>query len=318
MKRLIITVGPALLYDVPIKDVHHERNLYRINGAHGSISDIEGHVDAIRKQIPDADILIDLPGNKVRTANFSEPIQLHAGESFSIPSENFNYTDFYKHLKPGMTAWANDSVFEFEVQAANAKQITFLSKSNGLLLNNKGVHIRGINKDMPFLFDKDLQLLELCNKMDISFAGLSFVRTASDILEATSKLTGNTQIIAKVETLSAVEHLEEILKVTTFILVDRGDLSTDIGVLKVPYYQSYILKRALYHDRKVFFATQILKNMELQPIPTIAEVDDLYSILCSGVYGIQMSEETAVGKYVRECVKLINEMNDVIIAERPN
>ena len=49
--------------------------------------------------------------------------------------------------------------------------------------------------------------------------------------------------------------------------------------------------------------------METKPLPTIGEIEALYDIMKSGVYGVQMSEETAVGRYVPECVALLNEMS---------
>ena len=56
-----------MLCEVPLAEVHDKRNIYRINGAHGSVEDIENYIIKIREQVPDADILMDLPGNKVRT-----------------------------------------------------------------------------------------------------------------------------------------------------------------------------------------------------------------------------------------------------------
>ena len=101
-----------------------------------------------------------------------------------------------------------------------------------------------------------------------------------------------------------------------YILIDRGDLSADIGVEKVPQYQKYIIETALYNSKKVFVATQLLKNMETKPVPTIAEIDDLYTLLKMGIYGVQMSEETAVGQYVEACVQTLDRMNDEIRREK--
>ena len=42
-----------------------------------------------------------------------------------------------------MTAWANDGIFEFKVLSADSEKIVFRSKSDGVLINGKGVHIRG-------------------------------------------------------------------------------------------------------------------------------------------------------------------------------
>lgn len=316
MQKYILTTGPALANEVPLSQIHSGKNIYRINGAHGGIADIEAGIKNIRSQIPGAAILLDLPGNKVRTANIDMGIQLEKGKTFEILNSQFNYPDFYRHLKPGMTAWANDSVFEFEVVSADSERIVFLSKSNGVLVNGKGVHVRGIHKDIPFLFEKDRQLIALANQYKLDFVGLSFVRTPENVREAKALIWESIQVISKIETIDAVEHINEILPLVKYILVDRGDLSTDIGIEKIPRFQKYIIDKALYFDVKVFLATQVLKNMETKPIPTIGEIEALYEIMKSGIYGVQMSEETAVGRYVPECVQLLEQMNQEIMAEK--
>lgn len=315
MKRFILTVGPALLNEVPLTEVHDERNIYRINGAHGSVQDIEHYVHKIREQVPDADILMDLPGNKVRTCNLTDGILLEKGKEFEISNSNFNYPDFYMHLKPGMTAWANDSTFEFEVVNADAERIRFSSKSQGLLINNKGVHVRGIHKEIPFLFEKDKLLIDLANREKLAFVGLSFVRTADNVKEAIHLLNPDINVISKIETLDAVNNINDILPLVEYILVDRGDLSTDIGIQKIPRFQKFIVEKAHFFGVKVFLATQVLKNMEVNPLPTIGEIEALYQIYKSGVFGVQMSEETAVGKYVVECVKVLNDMRGEVESE---
>lgn len=316
MKRIILTVGPSLLHTTPISDIHKDIYIYRINGAHGSVADIEEYVNKIRHQVPDADILMDLPGNKVRTKDLpGNGIELHKGIKFDIPSKCFNYPEFYTHLKPGMIAWANDSIFKFEVVSADKKKITFISDSEGLLINNKGVHIRGIHNDIPYLFEKDKQLIKTANKMKLSYVGLSFVRSAKNIKEAKKLLNVDINIISKIETLDAVNDINNILPLVDYILVDRGDLSTDVGIINVPRFQRYIVEKAKYFNVNVFLATQILKNMEINPIPTISEIEALYEIYKSGVFGIQMSEETAVGQYVKEYLTVMSDMDAAVIRE---
>lgn len=315
MKKYILTTGPALLHEIKLNEIHNEKNIYRINGAHGSIKDIENTICEIRRQVEDAKILLDLPGNKIRTANIKSGIELYKGEKFEISCDNFNYKEFYRYLKPGMVAWANDSIFEFEVISADEDKIVFLSKSDGILLNNKGVHIRGIHTEIPFLFSKDLELIKLANQYSLDYVGLSFVRSADNVKEVIGLLAKNIKIITKIETIDAVNHINEILPLTKYILVDRGDLSTDIGIFKIPRFQRYIIEKARYFDVKVFLATQVLKNMETNPIPTIGEIEALYNIFKTGVYGIQMSEETAVGKYVKECITTLSTMDKEVNTE---
>lgn len=316
MQRYILTVGPSLGNKIQINEIHQENFIYRINGAHGSLEDIKNTIINIRNQNRTAKILIDLPGNKIRTASIDNPIQVFKEQDFILKTTQFNFKEFYKLIQPGMKVYANDSVFLFIVKSVDNEKIVFTSKSDGLLLNNKGMHIRNLHQNIPFLFEKDKELIKLCNEFEIDYIGASFVRKAQDVKELKQNLNLNTKIISKVETLSAVENLYEILQEVEYILVDRGDLSTEIGIEKIPRFQNYIIQMANHNGVKVFLATQILKNMEEKPIPTIAEIDDLYNISKSGVYGIQLSEETAVGKYVQECVKILGLMKNEINYEK--
>ena len=307
MKKLIVTVGPSLLHKIPIKEIHNENIIYRINGAHGSIESIENNIKEIRNQIKNARILLDLPGNKIRTADFEYGfIDLEENKEFEVNFYQFNFKEFYKYIKIGDIIYANDSIFKFEVVKIDEenKKIIFKSYSTGKLLNNKGFHVKGVSSKLPFLFDKDKSLINLANKYNIEFVGLSFVRVDNDIKEA-KLLIKNSIIIAKIETLSAVNNLNNILNEVEFILIDRGDLSTDVGLLEVPKYQEKIIQKALFYNKKIFLATQFLKSMEFNPIPTFPEIIDLYNTLNSGIYGIQLSEETAVGKYPKNCINTV-------------
>ena len=107
MKRIIVTFGPSLLYKTPLTDIHKDEYIYRVNGAHGNIKEIEKHILVIKKQVSDAVILLDLPGNKVRTTNLIKPIKLQKGKEFSLLSRQINYQYFYKYVKKGDSVWAN-------------------------------------------------------------------------------------------------------------------------------------------------------------------------------------------------------------------
>lgn len=305
MKKLIITVGPSFLYDNIIKNNHQENYIYRINGAHGNIKEIEHYINIIRNQVKNAKILIDLPGNKIRTHSIDEPIILKKGHSFYLSFEQFNFKNFYKYIKVGDVVYANDSIFRFEVKSIKDGFIEFLSFSEGVLLNNKGMHIRGINEKLPFLFEKDKELIELANLYEISFVGLSFVRNIDDVKLAKENINSN--VIVKIETKKAIENLNSILNYNDYFLIDRGDLSTEIGLVNLAKYQRLIIEKALSKNKKLFLATQFLKNMENSPIPSIAEIIDLVNTLKLGIYGIQLSEEIAIGKYPLECLKIVNE-----------
>ena len=310
MERIIVTIGPSI-FNSGIYFNHQDNYIYRINGAHSDSESLVQMVQLIRKEISNPKILIDLPGNKIRTAKIHGPIKLVQNESFTLNKQNINFPNFLNYIKMGQTVYADDSTLRFRVEKINDNEIKFLSFSNGYLKNGKGLHVRGIHSKIPFLLQADLDLINAANKVKLDFIGLSFVRNNSDINHAKELINKDISVIPKVETLSAVKNIDEILANNDYILVDRGDLSTDVGLEKVPIFQNYIIQKVNEHKKGFFLATQFLKNMELNPIPTIAEINDLYhTFSLPNISGIQLSEETAVGKFPRECLEIVDLMID--------
>ena len=140
-------------------------------------------------------------------------------------------------------------------------------------------------------------MIELAIKNKVEYIGFSYVREPSDIVEANRLLKNtNTECICKIETSEACKFLNEIISLTKTILIDRGDLSSEIGIHEVPYQIKRIVGVAKKLRKKIFFATQFLHYMINHPIPSISEVIVLHEAL-SMADGLQLSEETAVGKY---------------------
>lgn len=306
---VIVTLGPSVLDPVRLKQINELGPcLFRINGAHESPDGAEAIVRQVRAIMPEAVLLLDLPGNKIRTAGLSTPIRLVKGERLTLYPFQVNFPPLARYLKRGDEVFANDSTYRLEVTEIRGDAIEMLSHSDGLLGNNKGLHVRGIHHDLPFLFERDQQLIDRGCDLRLDYISLSFVRTADDVREAKRRVAdrgkGNVRLIAKIETAAAVKNLGAIMAEVDTINVDRGDLSSDIGLLNLPVTQERIIESALRAKRRIFLATQFLKNMEVFPVPLIAELTSLHESIRKGIHGIQLSEETAVGKYPAECVRL--------------
>jgi pyruvate kinase len=310
---VIVTIGPSILEEEKLKKINALGScIYRINGAHADALQTRQIAETIRSFIPNATIMLDLPGNKVRTNKLSEPIRLVKGDTFHLTDYQVNYSDFRKHLNPGDLIYANDAIYTLEVIEILDGSIKIKSHSDGLLMSNKGLHVQGIHQEIPFLFQRDIELIEVACEIDLNIVSLSFVRTAEDVRVAKEILEKKNQkditIFAKIETAAAIENLGYIFEEVDNVNVDRGDLSTDIGILKLPSVQKKIVDSALREGINIYLATQFLKNMETNPVPLIAELTSLYESIKSGISGIQLSEETAIGKNPVECVKLIFNM----------
>ena len=101
-----------------------------------------------------------------------------------------------------------------------------------------------IHQHIPFLFQKDKKLIEIANETKVAFVGLSFVRHAEDVNQALNLLNDNIEIITKVETKSAVKHLNSILDIAPYILIDRG-LSTEVSLEKVLAFKITLFKSVI-------------------------------------------------------------------------
>ncbi len=309
--EVIATVNTHLLNPKALKGLAaNGATILRINGSHAKPADVAFYARAIRKTLgKKVRILMDLPGNKIRSSDLSQPIVLEAGKTFELRPEHLNYPKFLAHLEKGDVLLANDSLFKFEVVSASEKKAVLKSHSNGQLTSNKGIHLTGKHPAMPFLFQRDRDLIREAAKHGIDTLGLSFVRDAADVREARAAAKGAAfSFIVKVETLAAVRNLDEVLASADEFLVDRGDLSCDVGIENVERYQKMILRRGKAAGKKVYFATQFLHSMVKNNVPLIAEACGLSDAVVSGVDGVQMSEETAIGQHPLEVLKTVRKM----------
>ncbi|MFZ5774273.1 MAG: pyruvate kinase [Thermodesulfobacteriota bacterium] len=311
-KKIIVTIGPSFMNACELRELHRPGSyIYRINSSHLSLESIAEYILWIRSEIPDAHILVDIPGNKVRTTNIDEPVAFRKGHTLILKSRNLTYSDFHSHLAPGMTLTAQDGLYKFEVLKSSAESIHLSPLCDGILINNKGIHANGASANLPFLFEKDLAIIALAREKKISHLGLSYVRDVEDIRIARRHIGEGISIIAKIETRAAVLNRKSIMAEVDSVLIDRGDLSLDVGIENIPYYVELIVKDQ-QPNNNVFIATQFLKNMEHHPIPLLSEVTDIYNTLRMNICGIQLSEETAVGLHPSRCLEVIDEIRKTI------
>jgi pyruvate kinase len=90
-------------------------------------------------------------------------------------------------------------------------------------------------------------------------------------------------------------------------MIARGDLGIEIPIHELPYYQKYILDACFKYGRTCIMATELLKSMTTCPFPTRAEVSDVYNSVIARVDAVMLSDETAIGKFPIESVKLMRE-----------
>jgi pyruvate kinase len=102
-------------------------------------------------------------------------------------------------------------------------------------------------------------------------------------------------LVAKIETLAAIEHLDEIIAASEAVMVARGDLGIECPLEDVPHMQKQIVRVCVEAGVPVITATQMMESMITAPSPTRAEVSDVANAVFDGTDALMLSAETAIG-----------------------
>src|SRR4029077_4601824 len=148
-------------------------------------------------------------------------------------------------------------------------------RSGGHTQGRPGVHLPSECLRLQAPTPEDLALAAAMAAEGVDFLAVSFVRDADDITkvrEAIAPLTA--RLVAKIETLSAIEHLDDIIAVSDAVMVARGDLGIECPLEDVPHMHTQIVRSCDRAGVPVITATQMMESMITAPSPTRAEVSD--------------------------------------------
>ena len=328
--KLIGTIGPSSDNPEVMKElVMNGLTCIRANFSHGDHKEQGKKFELAKKltkelQVP-ISMMLDTKGPEIRVGKMKDGVQeIKADTVLTIHT----LPDDYANLQGDAT---NISVsYRMDEDVAIGDRILFddgklmtqiidIDKNKGLikaktfnshkLKSNKRINLPGVDFSLPFLAEKDIKDIEFGIKEGINYIAASFVNNSKNIEEIKKILkkhkAEHIKIIAKIESQTGIDNINEIIDACDGIMVARGDLGLEIAYYDVPYWQKQIIEKCRQKGKISIVATQMLDSMERVPQPTRAEVTDVYWATELGADSTMLSGESASGDFPIRAVNVM-------------
>ncbi len=329
--KIVATTGPTFENEEMMESMFKRGvNTIRLNMSHGDFEEHGARINNARSvskklNLP-ISILLDTKGPEIRIHKFAnkkvkvpygKELEIHTKEEILGDENKFSvsYQDLTSIVEKGQTILCDDGKLTLEVSSVDKATgiIKAVSQNNHFLSNNKAVNVPGVKLTLPFVSEHDLNCIEWGLTQNIDYIAASFVSDASDVEQIRDILKKHNkedvQIVSKIESLQAVEHLNEIISASDGIMLARGDLGVEIPYQQVPFYEKLIISKCRVFGKPVIVATQMLDSMMDNPRPTRAEVTDVYYAGISGTDATMLSGESAQGNFPKDSVEVMSKIN---------
>lgn len=334
--KLVCTIGPAS--DSPetmLQMLLAGMNIARLNFSHGDFAWHKAAIDNLRRAAHKAGkgvtIMADLPGPKIRIGQLAEePIELQRGDAFTLTTSEIigdrqrvfvNFPRLPGVVKLGDILFLNEGIIQLEVVRVEGKDVECRVLVGGELRSRKGLNLPGIDLGVSAFTDHDHVCLKFALESGVDAVSQSFVETSADVdavRKAAAELGHHPFIVAKVERAGALAHFGEILKAADGIMIARGDLGVETPLEEIAVVQKELTRRANQLGKPVITATQMLASMVDNYRPTRAEATDVANAILDGTDCVMLSEESAMGKFPVQAVRMLAKIAAVTEPHRPD
>lgn len=310
----------------------------RLNLSHTTLEKsrdyIENYRFAAKKQSVMPQILIDMQGPELRIGDLEETFLEKGGIVFlkKKTNEKFEKEESYvsgndadlkwmkacqvtvpdavlSAIKPGNEILLDDGKIRIRVEEVMSHGAYAKVLVGGSIKPYKSIKIIDVNVSMPVLTDHDIKNIRLSKEYGVTALMQPFVFSGEDLKQVRAILkkekAEHLKIFAKIENRIGVENLESILPESDLLVIARGDLGNDMPLWELPAVQKRIENVCKKYQKPYMVVTQMLASMEQNPIPTRAEVSDIFHAVYHGAKAVMVTGETAVGNYPVEAIKYL-------------
>lgn len=316
LTKIVCTLGPTSNSPEGIRALAKAgMNIARLNFSHGTVQSQQEVLQRVKAVNAEGEhtlgILLDTKGAEIRTGDVEEKIEILPGQdvlfSFDeVKNPEFtvirvNYKEFSEDVKKAECILVDNGETIFDIVEVRADATVHAkARDDGKIGSRRHINLPGADVSLPSLMPTDWEAIEMGCKEDADFVALSFIRRGDEIPEVREfikKHGGRMQIITKVETRQSVADIEAIIRESDGIMVARGDLGAEMPFEKIPRIQNDIVDRCLRAGKPVIVATHMLESMIQNPLPTRAEVTDVFHAAETHADSTMLSGETANGQF---------------------
>lgn len=316
----ICTIGPASNNKETLAQlIKQGMKIVRLNLSHGSHESHQEIIHLVKSLDDSIKILGDLQGPKIRLGVIKEEqITLQAENPFILYTQSVtgskegasvDYSGIANDVKVGNRILINDGQVELIVEKVSMEKIETKVKIGGDIASHKGVNLPGANVSLPAITEKDQKDIRFLLGEGVDFIACSFVRKPSHIKEIRNFIhqykETSPNLIAKIETIEAIENFQDMCKEADGIMIARGDLGVELPYQFIPLLQKMMIHECNRTNTYVITATQMLQSMVDHSIPTRAEVTDVFQAVLDGTNAVMLSAESASGGHPIESVKTL-------------
>jgi pyruvate kinase len=275
-------------------------------------------------------LLLDLPSSRPRTGNMKD-LNLAIGDAVifwdpeattDAPHKNGAWPvplpglqELIDRLAPKHRMWFCDGRLNFIVDKMRDGCVTAhlvegaipLKSSNALFLPDTSSGFTAITQ-----LDRNLLQEFAAAGVVPDWVALSLIASPDDVRDGRAEirncLGAETRVMAKFETVAAVECADAIIDVADGIMVARGDLGLAVGYKRLPGVQEELVAAARRAGKPVVVATQILETFAATGLPQRPELSDLSLIARQRADAIMLGKETVFSPRPLDCIRLASEV----------
>ena len=317
MKKVMIygTLGPACRDAGTLEAMFREgMDGLRLNLSHTTLAEAAELIGACRRAAEACgrkpELLIDMQGPELRVGELREPIPLAEGTRISPDDIPFPpaVREALLEAAPGQELLLDDGKLLLKTEDGGAGLFLRVLRG-GLLQSRKSVALPGCRIESPAMTEADREQIRHAKEFGVTAVMQPFVRSREDLLEVRAALDAagceDIRLFAKIENLSGVERLEELIPCCDEIVIARGDLGNAMPLWELPAVQKRIAAACRAAGRDFMVVTQMLDSMTRRRVPTRAEVSDIFNAVLDGAASVMVTGETAAGDYPVEAIRYL-------------